>query len=531
MNPPSDQNSNAFSEWLEKLQQESWQLELLISGLALFGIWSSQHMLHRLEYYLDVNLIREFVSYGNVILALLWSGWIIFLTNLVIHIVVRGLWIGAIGLRYVSGDIDWDTLNYSEIFTQYYKRKIGSFDNYIERLEKMSSVLFSFTFLLFFMFLSFAAFNLVFVIITRLFTFMSPDTSESNLGMIALAYYGIGLIVLIDFFTLGAFKKVKDKGFSRVYFWIYRFYSTISVSVIFRPLLLNFIDNRYTRRLFYLAFPYAILILVGARGVSFEKNVFIPDFNPKAEYSHLVGAASINWLYYDDLREAHINAFNNGNELPEKTKIHFLSLDQYENDDNSLAVFLEFRNNDDLHLQEKLGFSPFRKKGIIHRLFSHGSEKDPTIVRLDSIYLSTITLMKNIITDPQYNVTDEVLSRYPQQIALWKQKTKEDISMLRDKLALELQEEKSKYFESKLKAIKEEIVNMYTFEINGNIVHTDQSYFATHPNIHERGVVAYFSLDSLAIGNHLLKVTKQRQYEDCKNGCLPSVFSIPFRKI
>ena len=32
----------SFSQWLEKLQQESWQLELIISGIALFGIWEAR---------------------------------------------------------------------------------------------------------------------------------------------------------------------------------------------------------------------------------------------------------------------------------------------------------------------------------------------------------------------------------------------------------------------------------------------------------------------------------------------------------
>jgi len=49
-----------FSEWLEQLQQESWQLELLISGLALFGIWESRGLLQRLEYYVDVNVTSEY---------------------------------------------------------------------------------------------------------------------------------------------------------------------------------------------------------------------------------------------------------------------------------------------------------------------------------------------------------------------------------------------------------------------------------------------------------------------------------------
>ena len=33
-----EKNKNSFSEWLGKLQQESWQLELLISGLVIYAL-------------------------------------------------------------------------------------------------------------------------------------------------------------------------------------------------------------------------------------------------------------------------------------------------------------------------------------------------------------------------------------------------------------------------------------------------------------------------------------------------------------
>jgi len=79
---------------------------------------------------------------------MLHAGVFIFLINLIIHILIRSLWIGAIGLRYVSGDIDYDHLNYSSRFLDYYKGKIGSFDRYIQQLENFASILFSFTFLL-----------------------------------------------------------------------------------------------------------------------------------------------------------------------------------------------------------------------------------------------------------------------------------------------------------------------------------------------------------------------------------------------
>ena len=40
-----DYNSPEFRKWLDKLQQESWQLELLISGFAIFGLVSAIDLL------------------------------------------------------------------------------------------------------------------------------------------------------------------------------------------------------------------------------------------------------------------------------------------------------------------------------------------------------------------------------------------------------------------------------------------------------------------------------------------------------
>ena len=144
-----------FSEWLEKLQQESWQLELLISGFALFGVWESHGFLIYIQDYIAAHTFGQLEQVLQLIIYALLVGWVIFFTNLLIHIIFRGLWIGAIGLRYVSGDIEYDKFNYSEPFTKHIRKKVGDFDSYIEQLEKISSVLFSYTFLLFFIFLSF----------------------------------------------------------------------------------------------------------------------------------------------------------------------------------------------------------------------------------------------------------------------------------------------------------------------------------------------------------------------------------------
>ena len=266
-----------FKDWLEQLQQESWQLELLISGLALFGIWEAQDLLVDFGDYISDNVYKGIL--GMVLPALmliLKVGWRIFFVNLLIHVILRGLWIGSIGLRYISGDIDYDQLNYSEYFTDYLKKRIGSYDDFIENLEKICSVLFAYTFLLFLLFLSLVLFFTVIPIVIYSVNGLLGDAEkeiQTEIGMFIMVYVFIGFLVFIDFITLGGFKKIKDRSVSKVYSYIYRFYSTITLSFLYRPLLYNFFDNKYTRRLFYFSIPY-ILILSLLRKVHSPKAHF-----------------------------------------------------------------------------------------------------------------------------------------------------------------------------------------------------------------------------------------------------------------
>ena len=145
----NDYRSPAFKKWLDKLQTESWQLELIISGFAIYGLILT---------FEPIEIKMMFAQFrDNKLDGVIWSivgmASYILTFNLVVHVLLRGLWIGAIGLRYVSGDIDYQKLNYSEKFTKFLKRKVGSFDRYIAKLENYCSVLFAISFLLIFILL------------------------------------------------------------------------------------------------------------------------------------------------------------------------------------------------------------------------------------------------------------------------------------------------------------------------------------------------------------------------------------------
>lgn len=522
--------TNFFSEWLEKLQQESWQLELLISGLALFGIWESQSVIHSLEYYLQVNSVSEIRFAASIFLKFLWAAWIIFLINLLIHIIIRGFWIGAIGLRYVSGDIDFEALNYSEKFINHYKRKIGSYDEYIEKLEKISSVLFSFTFLLFFMFLSLLVFNLVFITVISILLKFFPDSRQSLQNIIAIIgilYYGLGLLVLIDFLSLGAFKKIKDSTVSSIYLWIYRFYSSISLSFLYRPLLLNFIDNTYTRKLFYLAIPYS-LILWAINGIYFERYPLFPSFDYDSRWKSVSSEGIINWNYYDDLRDEHNATFKKGDSHLIKSKINYISLNKYEHDTDEMKLFLEYREKDEDYIgYEKEEIPLFRKKGIRHTTLLKNNLQDPELVKLEEQEYKEATLLRKILrkeTTPD-SIDQHFLSDYEGYSI-------DDYDQLREDIKEKYRLIRDDYLQMKLKRIINGFKELYTVKIDS--VHMNpamECHFYEHPNMHEKGLMCYIAIDSMSRGTHILHVTKRNHEVDCTENCSTVVRSIPFRKL
>ncbi len=113
----------SFVKWLEILQQESWQLELLISGFAIFLLASAYDELDSFEY--QIYLLTTGSNYfGTLVLPfqLLRGSWYVLIINLILHVLLRGLWISTIGIRYVSGEIEFEVLNFSPKFDHFLKK-------------------------------------------------------------------------------------------------------------------------------------------------------------------------------------------------------------------------------------------------------------------------------------------------------------------------------------------------------------------------------------------------------------------------
>lgn len=267
----SNHDKPAFQKLLQKLQEESWQLELLISGFAIFGLFTARD-------YIDIAS-KEATNNQQVFAAITFTvlgiSNAILTFNLLLHVILRGLWIGALGLRYVSGDIDYDKLKYSPKFTNYLRKKIGSFDNYIGTLENYCSVIFAVTFLLIFYVLAFT-FTMTAIALTANYLIDNDDLPawlSKGVGISLVLFIVIGmLLTFIDFITQGWLKK--KQWISKIYFPIYWVFSFITLSFLYRPLVYNFLDNKFTKRISLVLVPIYVLIFV-ATSLNYKKSNYL----------------------------------------------------------------------------------------------------------------------------------------------------------------------------------------------------------------------------------------------------------------
>lgn len=261
-NNPQD---TKFKKWLDILQQESWQLELIISGFAIYGLFMiiDPIELGNLEARNQGNMYRIFLMQGLMV------SWYILTVNLIGHVILRGLWIAAIGLRYVSGEIEYDKLAYSPKFTKHLMKRVGSFDNYVATLEKYCSVIFSVTFLLVFYLLGLLAISFLFTLIgLSIDKEETPDWVRYGIAVPAIIFLAIGtFLTFIDFVTQGWLKKKKWTTF--FYYPVYWIFKYITLSFLYRPMVYNFLDTKFGKRLSFIMVPlYLGITVLSATGFS-----------------------------------------------------------------------------------------------------------------------------------------------------------------------------------------------------------------------------------------------------------------------
>jgi hypothetical protein len=345
------ESRNQIQVWLKKLEQESWQLELLVSGFTIFLLQMAYQAIT--EYGNSFQFHHESSSYLFIIAALLLYilsiCTLVLIINLVLHLAFRGFWIGAIGLRSVGANINYDKLSYTDFFTEKLKKSVISMDDLIVRLDRVCSVIFSFTFLIIFLFLSLFLFLMILtlgqlglqLLVTNTPGWLSPVLKIAS-TIVTIALLVSGLAYLIDSLSLGLLKK--SRRLRPVYYPIYRLLSTVTLSFLYRTIYYNIITKfpvSYTR---LILIAYMIIIFF-VPFITFDDYRYFPDNET---------SSSMYAEYYDDTRE-------------EDAYISKVSMPSMAVSDSFIPLFIRYNPSDNPALEKCCpNFSPAKGGGFKH---------------------------------------------------------------------------------------------------------------------------------------------------------------------
>ena len=246
------------------MQEQSWEPEILISGVVLFALFQIPGQIAKLGHFLDHYSLRIFLT-GNVddqLTSLLLAACYWLIAGFTAHLVLRSVWIAFVGLSYVyPKGINKERLTFRQPFAKNIS-KTPDYQSRILRLENIASTAFAASFLIFmcvigaFFFLGVAA-----AIIGLIYEY-SPQLIKTNEQAMNTILSTVALIYLFDFLSLGLLKRIPY--FSKIYYPLYLVMSFLTLAPLYRSIYYGFISNhpRWKVFLFLVIFTGASFLLV-----------------------------------------------------------------------------------------------------------------------------------------------------------------------------------------------------------------------------------------------------------------------------
>lgn len=130
-----------------------WELELIISGAVAFALLQLPSAVNQAYDRLDPHLAGTlqdgvFIVYYYSTLALYTM-----IATFLIHLVARAFWVGLMGLETVFPQgVRWEKLTYGPVAKKYYAERLPSLPSLIEKTDNFCSMIFSFSFMILFIF-------------------------------------------------------------------------------------------------------------------------------------------------------------------------------------------------------------------------------------------------------------------------------------------------------------------------------------------------------------------------------------------
>lgn len=233
-NNPTERTKVKKPKWLKVLEKQSWQAELIVSGLAIIGTLQLPSLIKDLEKYAIYSAPEKLLEISLGIFLVFYIIAQSLIIGFLVHFILRAFWIGMLGLvsAYPQG-INWDYKTYmSPHFLAKLREDLPDVNVFNKRLDDFCSLIFSLSSLLSILYLPIMIFGLIIMGIAHLI----------HLGFPNVSYFKIALILISIFLTPSIIsnvfhhKKLRDKSWvKKIQFPLYKMTTLLLINIFYLP--------------------------------------------------------------------------------------------------------------------------------------------------------------------------------------------------------------------------------------------------------------------------------------------------------
>lgn len=297
----------AESDAMDRLRDRTDELELIISSLTIFALFSMPGWLFDNVASIYTHLSTSLAIASNVGIALIAGTSYGLAACFVVHLMARAYWVGLIGLRTVFPEgINWSkTPGIGPLSRQYYRDTLPDLDTVIQKADRLASSLFAVISMLTLSALWFGAILVVILVVSGA---IGAQFGLTNAGIViggavmVLAFVGLPLLIyLLDARLASRAPRLRD---SRFFVGLVRFLRRIAGLAYPRRLVLPVqltLQSNTRPAVFFLALVLSgvVIVVVGnARAAAWQ------NFTLSGEFTYLETAqvqGEFRSTYYEDM--------------------------------------------------------------------------------------------------------------------------------------------------------------------------------------------------------------------------------------
>jgi len=220
--------------WIQRLKDESWEAELLVSAIAIFGTFQLFDIIDWITNKLiDIlNPSQYLIGYAIAFIGLFAIS--ILASMFVIHFILRAYWIGLVGLNSVFPDYSIKDSAYSKTYTEKMLNMLPKLEDSIKKVDTLCSVIFSVAFTFLSMYLYMALFASLYLMV---FNVLAPFIPIIIL-LIPLGLFAVAMLFNMIIGIMANLKKNQDKVKLQVlYFKVVKYSSMLFKGHLYRSIL------------------------------------------------------------------------------------------------------------------------------------------------------------------------------------------------------------------------------------------------------------------------------------------------------